>query len=350
MAAIVRVEGPPAHEVRIGAGVLDLAAELAARHSGALVLTDETVAGLHLERLGALAGAPVVRLAPGEGAKSMAILERVLDAMCDAELDRDACLVALGGGVVGDLGGLAAALYKRGVAVLQCPTTLLAQVDASVGGKTAVNLAAGKNLAGVFHAPVGVLADSAVLATLPEAELRSGLGEVLKSALLAGEADLAALEAEAEALVARDPEALEACVTRCVRLKVRVVAEDPREAGPRRRLNLGHTFGHAIERAAGYGVVPHGVAVAVGISLALEESRERGLLEDADLPARVRALGRRLGLPADLDELREGWGATLEEDELRAAMRHDKKNRGGEVRLVLPVRPGEVRLDVSLRA
>ena len=348
MHTTVGIEGAAPHEVRIGAGVLSAADELSAAHSGTLVLTDETVAGLHLERLGELASGPVLRLPPGESSKTMATLERILDRLCEAELDRDACVVALGGGVVGDLGGLAAALFKRGVAVIQCPTTLLAQVDASVGGKTAVNLAAGKNLAGAFHTPSVVLADIATLSTLPAEEVRSGLGEVLKSALLAGEEDLAALEADAEAIVALEHGALERCVTRCVRLKARVVGEDPLERGPRRQLNLGHTYGHAIEQVAGHGTIPHGIAVAVGVLLALHESERRGLLGDRDLPARVEGLASRLGLPATLADLEAGWSTRLEESALVAAMRHDKKSRGGEVRLVLPIRTGEVVLDATL--
>lgn len=346
MGTTVRVEGPRPCEVRIAPGALAQAEELVARHSGALVLTDETVGPLHLARLGRLAEGPVLRVPPGEPSKSLACLERVLDALCEAELDRGACLVALGGGVVGDLGGLAASLFKRGIAVLQCPTTLLAQVDASVGGKTAVNLRAGKNLAGTFHDPVAVLADPLTLTTLPGPELRSGLGEVLKTALLDGEGHLTALEEEADRLVALEPDALEACVARCVRFKASVVAEDPLEAGPRQQLNLGHTFAHAIEHLAGYGAVPHGVAVAAGLGMALEESARRGILADAELPARVAALAARLGLPTGLAEL----DAAPDRDELLAAMRHDKKNRGGEVRLVLPVRAGEVRLGVPLGA
>ena len=348
MTRTVRVGTETPYDVCIGAGVLARAEGLAAAYSRVAVLTDENVGPLYLERLGALAQGEVVVVAAGEGSKSFATLEVVLESLSRAGLDRDACLVALGGGVVGDLCGLAASLYKRGVAFVQCATTLLAQVDASVGGKTAVNLPSGKNLAGTFHQPAAVLADVTTLATLPEAEFESGLGEVLKTAILSGEADLRALEEAAPALLARDAEALARTVEACVAYKARVVAEDPLEGGLRKCLNLGHTFGHGIEHIAGYGVIPHGVAVAVGIGLAFDHAAASGILEDIALDERVHALARALHLPSTIEDLEQRYGVHVSEAELRASMSTDKKNRGGETLLVLPVRAGEMKLDVRM--
>ncbi len=332
----VRTQRP--YELRLGRGIAGESLAAARRRSRFAVLTDERVWALHGERFGA-GDAPVVIVPAGESSKSFARLETVLDALAEARLDRKSCLVAFGGGVVGDLGGLAAALYMRGIDVLQCPTTLLAQVDSSVGGKTAVNLAAGKNLAGAFHQPSGVWIDVDLLATLDDADYASGLGEVIKSAVLAGEEDFARLEANAEALLARDPDLLLDVIEACVRQKASVVESDEHEAGPRRALNLGHTLGHAIERAAGFGRVPHGVAVAVGMQQACLRSAQEGVLQDRDLPRRLMSLCRRLKLPTGLEELRESTGAALTEGELADAMRLDKK---GAV-WILPVRLGEVR-------
>ena len=347
MTRSLRVETDPAYLVHVGAGVLSEVAGHTDCYSKVAVLVDATVEALHLERLGALAEAPVISIQPGEASKSFATLERVHEDLARLQLDREGCLVALGGGVLGDLTGLAAALYKRGIDFVQCPTTLLAQVDASVGGKTAVNLKSGKNLAGAFHQPRAVFADMATLETLPEQEFVSGLGEVLKSALLSGEGDLAALEALASKLRAREPEATEQVVLRSAALKARVVAADPLEQGPRKQLNLGHTFGHAIELCAGYGRVPHGVAVAAGIAMALRQAAESSLLEDADLPERVAQLAQALGLPSSLADLESRYGLTLSAPDLFAAMASDKKNSGGQVLLVLPKRAGEMHLDVG---
>ena len=339
----MRVVGP--FGVRVGAGAL--AAAAAETTGTVLVLTDANVEPLHRARLTGLEEAPTCVVSPGEPSKSLAVLERVLGEMAAAGLDRGSSLVALGGGVVGDLGGLAASLYMRGIAVVQCPTTLLAQVDASVGGKTAVNLAAGRNLAGTFHAPRAVLADVDALATLPEVELRSGLGEAVKTALVEPAPDagglLGVLEARAEDLAGGDPEALEEVVARCVAIKSAVVDEDEREAGPRKVLNLGHTFAHAIESAGGY-AVPHGLAVAAGLALSLAAARAAGILADAELPGRVDALLARLGLPRGAADVLAGVDA----DAVVEAMRLDKKARGGAPRLVLPRAAGDLALDVEL--
>lgn len=343
----VRVATDPAYEVRIGRGILREVEGATSSYSKRAVVTDDRVAALHLARLQNL-DAPSMAVPAGEGSKCFATLERVLEFLAASDLDRSSCVVALGGGVVGDLAGLAASLYMRGIAVAQVPTTLLAQVDASVGGKTAVDLAAGKNLAGTFHQPAIVLADPETLSTLSQAEYRSGLGEVVKSALIEGEPGLAWLERSSGAISKRDPDALEEVVERCVRSKARIVACDPTENGQRKVLNLGHTFAHAIERAAGYGTVPHGIAVAVGLSLALRTSREIGLLADPGLPARVEALLGALDLPNDLRTLRGTTRARLAPEELLAGMRHDKKGAAGRPRLVLPRTAGRIEFDVEV--
>jgi len=236
----------------------------------------------------------------------------------------------------------------RGIDVVQCPTTLLAMVDASVGGKTAVNLAAGKNLAGTFHQPRAVYADTATLATLPADEYLSGLGEVVKTALIGDAELLTLLEDEAERIAIRDPELLIDVVARCVRVKAGVVARDEREGGERKTLNLGHTFAHGIEHAAGYGTIPHGVAVAVGLGLALEAGARTGMLEDETLPLRVAALHERLGLPASLADLRERASLPFAAADLLAGMRHDKKGRGGTPTFVVPRGAERIEWDVEV--
>jgi 3-dehydroquinate synthase len=335
------------YEVRVGHDLLGSVAAATDGYSKVLLLSDENVAPLYAGRLGLDDAARCV-VAAGEASKSFRTLEAVLDAAAEAGLDRDGVIVALGGGVVGDLGGLAASLYMRGIACVQVPTTLLAQVDSSVGGKTAVNLRAGKNLAGTFHPPALVVADTATLATLSADEFRSGLGEVVKTALIDGEGALAALERDASALVARDPDLLADVVARCVVTKAAIVARDPRESGERKILNLGHTFAHAIERSAGYGRVPHGIAVGVGVALAARTSRAIGVLEDTGLERRIERLLRALDLPHGLDELRATYALTLAARDLGDAMRLDKKNRVGAIRLVLPVAVGKVVLDVEV--
>lgn len=342
----IEVSLAPAYPVHVGARALDAARAEFARERPRVLLSDARVFALHGAKLDPTGDARVCLVPEGERAKELGELGRVLDFLASAGVDRNGTLWTLGGGAVGDLGGLAAALYMRGIAVVHCPTTLLAQVDASVGGKTAINLAAGKNLAGTFHQPRAVHADASVLATQDEAEYRSGLGEVLKTALVDGEELLGELERSAPRLVARDRDAIESVVAACVRAKARIVVEDPGERGPRRALNLGHTFAHALERTAGYGSIPHGVAVAAGIGLALRASRELGLLEDRALPTRVARLAEALGLPTGLGSLRAAAGVALPPRELVDAMRLDKKSRSGALRLVLPRAAGRLELDV----
>ncbi|HTF89270.1 MAG TPA: 3-dehydroquinate synthase [Planctomycetota bacterium] len=344
----VEVELAPAYTVHIGPGALDLARASFANEKPRVLISDARVHGLHGRTLDPKADARLALLPEGEAAKDFEHLASTLEFLAQQGLDRRSCVWTLGGGAVGDLGGLAAALYMRGVAVVHCPTTLLAQVDASVGGKTAVNLGAGKNLAGAFHQPRAVYADTRVLATLEESEYRSGLGEVVKTALVAGGDLLGLIEREADRLAARDPGLLSEVVEACVRTKARIVAADPMEAGARKALNLGHTFAHAIEQSAGFGKVAHGVAVGVGIAIALRAAREMGCLDDRELEARVRRLLLRLNLLPDLASLRRSIGRALEPRELVAAMRHDKKSRGGELQLVLPRAAGKLELSVAV--
>ncbi len=343
--AQIAIEASRPYAVHIGPGLLT---ELPQPDGPTVILSDSTVAPLYADRLSNLRTSDPIIVPPGEDSKSFATLERVLGELANAGLDRSGTLLALGGGVIGDLGGLAASLYMRGIEVIHCPTTLLSMVDSSVGGKTAVNLASGKNLAGTFKQPQAVYADVETLGTLEIEELRSGFGEVIKSALI-GDADLLEwIEPQTEACLAGDPEVLTEIVTRCVRVKARVVSADEREAGRRKVLNLGHTFAHAIEQVAGYGEIPHGVAVAVGLVLALEAGAEIQLLEDSSLPGRVGDLLEKLGLPRNLDELRERSGNSLAPPALQRAMSLDKKSAQGSPRFVLVRRAGSVEPDSPL--
>ncbi|MFT7663916.1 MAG: 3-dehydroquinate synthase [Planctomycetota bacterium] len=343
--ASIQVDCVPSYAVHVGSNLL---ASIEKPSGATVLLTDETVHELHGERLSALRSNTVITVEPGEASKSFSVLEGVLEQLADAGLDRNSTLITLGGGSVGDLGGLAASLYMRGIDVIHCPTTLLAMVDASVGGKTAVNLSRGKNLAGTFLQPRAVYADIDTLSTLPLAELQSGLGEVVKSALIGDAELLELLEERCEALLAGDPEITAEIVTRCVRVKSRIVAADERESGRRKVLNFGHTFGHAIEQVAGFGTIPHGMAVAVGLVLALEASHRIEMLVDGDLPGRIRTLLGNLGLPSDLSELREHTGLPLAAPALQRAMKLDKKGAGGKPLFVLIESVGSVTPDGPL--
>lgn len=343
----VEVAVDPPYSVHVGPGASAGVAARAGSFHRAFVLTDANVERLHGDAARALPGAAVHAVAPGEDSKSFAVLERVLDAMIAAGCDRGSVLVAFGGGVVGDLGGLAAALFHRGIPFVQVPTTLLAMVDSSVGGKTAVNLAGGKNLAGAFHQPIGVHADTRFLATLSDDEYRSGLGEVIKTGVLDGPL-LARLAQRADGIRRRDPDTLAEVVEACVRVKASIVRRDPLEKGDRKLLNLGHTFAHAIEHAAGFGRVPHGVAVAVGVVLAAESGRAAGLAIEAGFVESLRSLARELDVPASLEALRQGHGVALHPDALVAAMARDKKARAGQPLFVVPSGPGAVERDVEL--
>jgi len=343
---IVNVSTEPEYEVHIGRGLLAGVDAATTAFTHRALLSDENVASLYQSKLG-WSEVPAFIVRPGEDSKSLATLELVLEFMAASALDRRSCLVALGGGVVGDLGGLAASMYMRGIALVQVPTTLLAQVDSSVGGKTAINLRRGKNLAGTFHQPALVIADTEALATLPDEEFRSGLGEVIKTALIEGESALAELEACADKIVKRDRDVLAEIVARSVRTKAEIVKRDPFERSERKQLNLGHTFAHGIEHAAGYGKIPHGVAVGVGILLSLSVSRELGLLQDSSLPERARDLLLRFGMSTSLDALRRSSRMPLSTAEILAGARHDKKGSVGRPRLVLLEAPGRRRVDID---
>lgn len=274
-----------------------------------------------------------VELARGEQHKRLAAVERVWDAALEAGADRDSLVLAVGGGVVGDVAGLAASTLLRGVAFAALPTTLLAMVDSSVGGKTGIDHARGKNLVGTFHQPSFVLCDPDVLQTLDPAELRSGLAEVVKAAWIEGEQDVRALEADAEALVRADPAAIERAVRRAVATKARIVCADEREQGARRLLNLGHTVAHALEAEAGYGKLRHGDAVALGMVAAFRVGLALGRGEPADA-ARATALLEALGLPVDLaGRVTEGVLAWISQD---------KKRAGNTVRFVVGGPPGRI--------
>jgi 3-dehydroquinate synthase len=323
--------GAGAYPVHVGRGLLD-SPQIAELVPGtqAFVLSDANVAPLYLERLRrTLAGKQVSSLVipAGEQEKTLARFGEAMQALADAGASRDATVLALGGGVVGDLAGFVAACWMRGVRFVQLPTTLLAMVDSSVGGKTAVDLPSGKNLVGAFHQPAAVFADLATLATLPARELRAGLAEVVKAAAIADAAFFAWLEANAEGLAAGDEALLEHAIATAVAFKAGVVARDERERGERLLLNLGHTFGHAIETAQGYGGLLHGEAVAVGMVVAATLSEHLGLADEEDT-RRLRDLLARLGLPTALP-------AGLEGRELLARMRLDKKALSGVPRLVL---------------
>lgn len=273
-------------------------------------------------------------LPPGEDQKCLASASALYDALVEARADRRAAVVAVGGGVVGDLAGFVAATFNRGLALVMVPTTLLAMVDSSVGGKVAVNHPRGKNLIGAFHQPAGVWIDEAALDSLPPREYVSGLAEVVKYGVILDADFFAYLEAHADAVLARDPAAVRHVVARSCRLKADVVRLDERElTGVRAALNYGHTFAHAFETVAGYGAWLHGEAVAAGMVCAADLARRRGLVS-ADVVERQSALLRRLGLPT-----RPGpWPA----DALVEAMRGDKKAEAGRLRFVLPTRLGEV--------
>ena len=324
--------GERRYPIRVGRGLLGEGAALAALVPGrhALVVTDANVAPHYLGQVqAALAGKQLgtLVLPPGEQEKTLARFGEVMAALAALGASRDATVIALGGGVVGDLAGFAAACWMRGVRFVQLPTTLLAMVDSSVGGKTAVDLPQGKNLVGAFHQPAAVIADTATLDTLPPRELRAGLAEVVKYGALGDEPFFAWLEQHADALLAREPAVLAEAIARCCAHKAGIVARDETERGERMLLNLGHTFGHAIETEQGYGGLLHGEAVAVGMVLAARLSARLGRAPAADAE-RLAALLARLGLPTTLPP-------GLAPDALLARMRLDKKALSGTLRLIL---------------
>ncbi len=332
--------GGRAYDIVVGAGVLANAGkEIAAlkRAKRTFIVADDHTAGLHLGALtrsldaAGLSHTAAV-LPPGEASKSFGVLEQLVSQMLDAKIERGDLVIALGGGVIGDLAGFAAGITKRGLDYVQVPTTLLAQVDSSVGGKTAIDMPQGKNLVGLFHQPCLVLADTAVLDTLPEREMRAGYAEILKYGLIGDAAFAEWVGSNAAAILAKaGRERTKAIVTSC-RMKARVVEADEREAGQRALLNLGHTFAHAIEACAGFsGKVLHGEAVAVGCALAFELS-ERLKLCPPGQASRVRGWFANAGLPASLADLPE-LGAS--EDDIVEIMKQDKKASDGKLVFVL---------------
>jgi 3-dehydroquinate synthase len=338
--------GDRAYEVMIGPGLIDAAGGHIApvlKTGRTAVVTDETVAGLHGERLMAsleAAGlkATLVTIPPGESSKTFDGLEALLHDLLALKLDRGDMIIAFGGGVVGDLAGFAAAIYKRGIDFVQIPTTLLAQVDSSVGGKTAIDTPHGKNLVGAFHQPRLVLADLDVLASLSFREIKCGYAEVIKYGMLGDPGFFGWLEANALDVLMTDPEALTHAVARSVEMKAEIVAEDEREQGRRALLNLGHTFGHALETEVGFGdVLLHGEAVALGCAQAFRFSASQGLCSDADARRVEAALGD-AGLPVRLAQVSN---TAFEADALLRHMAQDKKAEGGRLTLILARRIGE---------
>ena len=341
MTNIVPVElGERSYEVRIGPGLIDRAgAEIAPllRRKRVAVVTDETVAELHLARLTVALEAEGIAVAalalpPGEATKGWPQLARTAEWLLEQKVERRDVVVAFGGGVIGDLVGFAAAVLRRGVRFVQLPTTLLAQVDSSVGGKTGINTAQGKNLVGAFHQPSLVLADTAVLDTLPARDFLSGYGEVVKYGLLGDAGFFDWLEGAGPALAAGDAAARLRAVTRSVEMKAGIVARDETEEGERALLNLGHTFCHALEKATGYSDrLLHGEGVAIGCALAFELSSRLGLCSQED-PSRVRAHLRAMGMKVDMSDIP---GDLPGAEALLALMAQDKKVIDGRLRFIL---------------
>lgn len=347
---IVHIGGAHPYTISIGDGLLDDGTALTARIRGrhALIVSDEHVAPLFARRVEiALHNArPDLRvdrfvIPPGEQAKTLARFGEAIDALAALGATRDACVLALGGGVVGDLAGFAAACWMRGIDCIQLPTSLLAMVDSSVGGKTAVDLPQGKNLVGAFHPPRAVFADPSALDTLPERELRAGLSEVIKYGAIVDAPFLDWLEANVAPLLAREREALVEAIAHSCLHKATIVEHDPFEHGERALLNFGHTFGHAIEAEQGYSdagneALNHGEAVAVGMVLATRLSAHLGMAPAADAE-RLRALLTLYGLPTTLP-------AGLDADRLIQRMRLDKKAHAAGLRFVLWERAGAARI------
>jgi 3-dehydroquinate synthase len=338
--------GDRSYPIHIGPGLLaraDLIVPHLAQKRVAIV-TNTTVGPLYLDQLtrtltdAGVAITPVV-LPDGEKYKDWQTLNLIFDALLQSRAERKTTLIALGGGVIGDMTGFAAACYQRGVPFIQVPTTLLSQVDSSVGGKTGINHPLGKNMIGAFYQPKLVLADTDTLKTLPARELSAGLAEVIKYGLIRDAEFLAWLEANMEKLRALDAEAISHAIYRSCEIKAQVVAQDEREGGIRAILNLGHTFGHAIETGMGYGNWLHGEAVAAGMVMAADASRRLGWLTEADVE-RVRALIRAAGLPDTAPDL--GVERYME------YMGHDKKVEAGKIRFVLLRKIGEAVITADL--
>jgi 3-dehydroquinate synthase len=326
---IVVALGQRSYPIHIGPGLLDRPELYGGAAKQVLIVTNDVVAPLYLERVQAALGArelDTLVVPDGERHKTLATFTTVIDRLIDRRFHRDCCLVALGGGVIGDLTGYAAASYQRGVDFVQVPTTLLAQVDSSVGGKTAVNHPRAKNMIGAFHQPIAVLADTITLRTLPARELSAGLAEVIKYGIIVDAAFFAWLEEHIDDLKRLDAAALTYAIKRSCEIKAAIVAEDEREQGRRALLNLGHTFGHALEAIGHYERWLHGEAVGVGMALAARTSAALGWLETRDCE-RIERLLARAGLPAK--------APGVDPAQLLDHMRGDKKADRAGLKLIL---------------
>ncbi len=338
-----------AYDITIGTDCLEKIGPIAdrmGRLSTAIVITDENVRNPHAHRVAELlakedfARVDLMVVDPGEPSKSIEVAAGLWESLLEGEADRGTIVVAVGGGVVGDLAGFVAATYMRGVRFVQVPTSLLAQVDSSVGGKVGINLPGGKNMVGAFLQPAAVLIDTATLLTLPEREYWSGFGEVVKYGVILDGPFFAELESCCDALLERDPNCLERIVAQCCRLKAQVVCEDERETSGRRALlNYGHTIGHAIETLAGYGTLLHGEAVSIGMVAASRLAERLGRIPE-EVTRRQRDLLVKLGLPVDLPD--------FDPDEMIEVMKRDKKAARGQVRFVLPSALGQAELVESI--
>jgi 3-dehydroquinate synthase len=337
--------GHRSYPIYIGPDLLNQS-ELYTRHIKSrqvVVVTNETIAPLYLDTILKnlqTFDVETVILPDGEQFKTLEYVTHIFDKLLASKFSRNASLIALGGGVIGDMGGFAAACYQRGIAFLQIPTTLLAQVDSSVGGKTGVNHPLGKNMIGTFYQPQCVIADANVLDTLDDRQLSAGLAEVIKYGLIRDAEFFAWLENNIDALLARDKQALSFAIERSCLNKAEIVAEDETETGVRATLNLGHTFGHAIETGTGYGTYLHGEAVAIGTCLAADLSRRKGWLDDTDL-TRIIGLLKKCQLPTRSPE-------QMDSDRYLELMAVDKKNVDGQIRLILLTKIGMATLPIEV--
>ena len=330
METITVALGDRSYPIHIGGGLIGEGALYPPEAKQVLLVTNAVVAPLYLDTVRAALGprdVQVLVLPDGEREKTLQTFERILDKLVDARFHRDCCLVALGGGVIGDVTGFAAASFQRGVDFVQVPTTLLAQVDSSVGGKTAVNHPRAKNMIGAFHQPIAVLADTGTLHTLPARELAADLAEVIKYGVIVDAAFFGWLEANIAKLRALDPAALAYAIRRSCEIKAAIVAEDEREQGRRALLNLGHTFGHALEAIGAYERWLHGEAVALGMMLAARTSAALGRVGTGDC-ARIEALLASAGLPVTA-------GASVDADAMLEHMQLDKKADKAGLKLIL---------------
>ncbi len=346
MATVMQVElGERSYPIYIDAGNLQ-DESLITRHiksKQVVIVTNETVAPLYLAALSRYLNdfmLEVVILPDGEQYKTLTVLDTIFDALLEKHFSRNATLIALGGGVIGDMSGFAAACYQRGIDFIQVPTTLLAQVDSSVGGKTGINHRLGKNMIGAFYQPQAVIIDVNVLSTLDDKQLSAGIAEVIKYGLICDSELFIWLENNIEKILARETEALIFIIERSCMNKARVVAEDEQESGIRAILNFGHTFGHAIEAGMGYGQYLHGEAVAIGMCQAADLSKRLGWLNETDVH-RIETLCLKAGLPIMPPE-------SLLADDFIAGMSVDKKNIDGDIRLILLKKIGEASLPMSV--